>query len=287
MKRPNPQDREDDAAALLTMLTTALLRERAAPGTSGEPPVSGGLNSLNVESPLAQHVVIQKTRVRLWDWLNRPWDAKEVVAYQKRGGLAPDSERSSRVELPSVFRAAMMIRYGVAVEYPTFRALQALIVDGVLTEPQLKKILQYPNVWWGTAVEPSPQDGPFMKVVKRIWSMGRPSQGRLMVIRFHWATRLMLGLMTSITLAAVAFLIYAAVASFILHGPTQTVAVFLWAMWQVALLSAGLLWFGSYGDRAARVLSERLPIDLRHPLGGLCNADAVSTDRGGACVRPV
>lgn len=262
MKKSNPQDREDDAAALLAILTTALQRDRSALGASGDRLVSRAPTSLNVESPLSQHIVIQKTRVRFWDWFNRPWYAKKVVAYQKKGVLAqgsPDSERSSLVELRSVFRAAMMIRYGVAVDYPTFRVLQTLVVDGVLTEQQLRKLLQYPNVWWGTAFIPTADDGPVLRGVKRLWSMGRPTQGRLMVIRFHWATRLMLGLLSSVALALVAFLFYAAVASFILHGPTQTVSVFLWAMWQVALLSAGLLWFGSYGDRAARVLSEKLP----------------------------
>lgn len=262
MKKPNPQDREDDAAALLAMLTTALLRERGAPGALGDPLVSRGPSGLNVESPLSQHMVIQKTRIRLWDWLDRPWYAKKVAAYQKSGGLAQrslDSERSSFVELRSVFRAAMMIRYGVAVDYPTFRALRTLIVDGVLTEPQLRALLQYPNVWWGTSLKPSANDGLLPRVAKRIWSMGRPAQGRLVLIRFHWATRLLLGLLSSVTLAAVTFLIYAAVANFVFDGPTKAVAVFSWAASQFAILSAGLLWFGSYGDQAARVLSEKLP----------------------------
>ncbi len=261
MKKPNSQDPKD-AAALLALLTTALLRERRAPGVLGDPLASRGPSGLNVESPLSQHVVIQKTRIRLWDWLNRPWYAKMVVTYQKNGGLVQsslDSKRSSFVELQSVFRAAMMIRYGVAVDYPTFRALQTLVVDGVLTEPQLRALLQYPNVWWGTSLKPSANDGFFPRIAKRIWSMGRPAQGRLMLVRFHWATRLLLGLLSSGTLAAVAFLIYAAVANFVFHGPTKAVAVILWAASQFAILSAGLLWFGSYGDRAARVLSEKLP----------------------------
>lgn len=261
MKKSNPQDHEDDAAALLAILTTALQRDRSALGASGDRLVSRAPTSLNVESPLSQHIVIQKTRVRLWDWLNRPWYARKVVDYQKRGGLAPgspNSERFSLVELQSVFRAAMMIRYGVAVDYPTFRALQTLVVDGVLTEQQLTKLLQYPNVWWGTALAPGVDDPPFWRLCKSFWSMGRPAQGSLMVIRFHWATRLMLGLLSSVAFAVVVLLLFAAVASFLLHGPTQAVGVFLWAMWQVAVIAAGLLWFGPYGDRAARVLSEKL-----------------------------
>lgn len=47
--------------------------------------------------------------------------------------------------------------------------------------------------------------------------------------RVNWATRLMLGLLSSVALAVVAFLLFAAVVSFVLHGSTQTVAVFLWA----------------------------------------------------------
>lgn len=262
MEKPIRQDCEDDASALLALLTTGLARERTSSGVLGDPLMYRGRISLNVESPFALHVVIQKTRVRLRDWMSRPWYAKKVAAYQKRGGLpqrASDCERSSLDELRSVFRAAMMLRYGVAVDYSTFRALRRLVVDGELSELELRKFLHFPTVWWGTAVRPSPHEGSIQRVLKRIWAMGRPAQGRLMLIRFHWATRLMLGLLSSATLAMVAFLIFAAVVCYVFYGPVQIVAFFLWATSQFAVLSAGLLWFGLYGDRAARFLSERLP----------------------------
>lgn len=96
---------------------------------------------------LLQQAVIGNTRVKWWDWLNRPWHARKVVGFQKR--LARDRDACltgglTQGDLWAAFTAATMIRYGVAIDHRSYRVLRGLVVDGSLSERQLTRLLSFP-----------------------------------------------------------------------------------------------------------------------------------------------
>lgn len=162
-------------------------------------------------------------------------------------------------ELQATFRAASMLRYGVAIDHRDYRVLRGgAVVAGALTERQLKCLLSFPTVWWGTEVQPTSEDGLLLRALKRLWIMGRPPAGELMVIRFHWLTRLTLVVLSAAAIGALTFVTSAAGVIWVRHGSTAEAAVFLEAAFQLAILAAGLLWFGPCADRAARVLWKRV-----------------------------
>lgn len=209
--------------------------------------------------PLLQQAVISNTRVKWWDWLNRPWHARKVVGFQKR--LAHDRDAClpaglTQGDLRAAFTAATMIRYGVAIDHRSYRVLRGLVVDGSLSERQLKHLLSFPTVWWGTEVRTSPTDGVLLRILKQLWTMGRPPAGELKVIRFHWMTRLVLGALSVAASGSLLFVTFAAGVTWMRHGLTAEAVVYLWTAFQLALLAAGLLWLGPCADRAARVLSK-------------------------------
>lgn len=254
MKRKSAEHRDEDLAVMWSAVISALAATddlKAGDPTSLKDALNG--------APLLQQAVIKNTRVRWWDWLNRPWHARKVVSFQKRQKHDPDAYKLgglTPVDLQSAFRAASMIRYGVAIDHRDYRLLRGAVVDGALTERHLKRLLSFPTVWWGTEVRLSPGDGLLLRTLKQLWTMGRPPAGELRVIRFHWMTRLVLGASSVAASGALLLVTFAAGVTWGRHGFTAEAAVYLWTAFQLALLTAGLLWLGPCADRAARVLSK-------------------------------
>ncbi len=241
-------------SAVISALAASSDRKASDP-TSNWDTFNTGLNG----APLLQQAVITRTRVRWWDWLNRPWHARKVVSFQQRlerdrDACGPDGLTEG--ELRAAFHAATMIRYGVAVDHRSYRTLRGLVVDGSLSERQLTRLLSFPTIWWGTEVRLSPGDGLLLRTLKQLWMMGRPPAGELRVIRFHWMTRLVLGASSVAASGALLLVTFAAGVTWGRHGFTAEAAVYLWTAFQLALLTAGLLWLGPCADRAARVLSK-------------------------------
>lgn len=258
MKRKGSGQISEGRATMWSAVTTALA---SASSRKADDPTSrwdGFKAALNGDR-LLQQAVIGNTRVKWWDWLNRPWHARKVVGFQKR--LARDRDACltgglTQGDLWAAFTAATMIRYGVAIDHRSYRVLRGLVVDGSLSERQLKRLLSFPTIWWGTEVRLSPGDGLLLRTLKQLWMMGRPPAGELRVIRFHWMTRLVLGASSVAASGALLLVTFAAGVTWGRHGFTAEAAVYLWTAFQLALLTAGLLWLGPCADRAARVLSK-------------------------------
>jgi hypothetical protein len=247
-----PDGHGEDAATLLAALATRLSAGVRDGGTFGIG--SALLHQSADNNSILQLTVIRKTRVGWWDSLNHPWHARRLVQFQKQFA-ARGAADVTPAELASVFAAAAMIRYGIAVDHRQYRVLRGLIVDRKIDERRLRRLITFPTIWWGTAVRSSRDDGPFRRFLKWLWTMGRPPAGKLMVARFHWGTRMCLGMFSAATIGVLVYTAYAVVVTLVKHGPAPEAAVFSYAVSQLALLAAGLLWLGPYADHAARRVS--------------------------------
>lgn len=258
MKNDKGGSHEDDAAALLAAVAAGI----AEVGSNPDADALAALKLAIDGDPLLQFTVIRQTRVTWWDWLNRPCHAKRVACFNARYEAlqkASLNDELTRSELLGAFRAAMMVRYGVAVDHQSFRILRGLIVDRRISERRLKWLLSFPTIWWGTSFKPRAEDGIATRTIKRLWAMGRPQTGELAIARFHRLTRWASGLMLVAAMSAFSLMIGGAIATLMRRGLTWDVAAYSWSAMQFALLAAGLTWLGPGADKAARYLMDRLP----------------------------
>ncbi|WP_153117016.1 hypothetical protein [Rhodocyclus tenuis] len=258
MSEANEDRQREDAAMLSTAVITGLSSGRAGVRARIETHPGEALGKAIDGNPLLQLAVIRSTRVSAGAWLTQPWNARRVVQLQSalRASDAPVDVRPG--ELAKAFRAATLVRYGVAVNHRRYRILRGLVVDGALNDSRLAQLLRYPTIWWGTGVQLTPEDGVVVRSLKRLWRLGRPAEGELVIARFSPFTRGVLNLASVAALALLAYVFFAVILTLIRSGPTHEAAVFSYFGAQVALLAAGLLWLGPCADRAARELSRYL-----------------------------
>lgn len=247
----------EDAAALLTAAAMGI-------ATSGTGACESGFDDLKAAfrgSSALAGAVICRVRLKPADWIFRPLSALRLRAFQQK--LAADdgegrAKQLSPSDLQKAFRAAMRVRYGVAVDHAMFRDLRSLVVDGLVSEQQIKFLLSCPTVLSGTSVQYCAQDGFLRRGLKRLWALGRPPSGRLAFIRFHPITRLMLWLLVITTFAAFACVAYVAVGELVVVGPGGAAASYFLLASHLAVICAGLLWVGPCADRASLFLTKTL-----------------------------
>lgn len=233
----------------------------AARGTGSSENSSVDLSAAFESSSLLARAVIHRVAPKPVDWIFRPLSASRLRAFQQKL-VADDGEgrvvQLSPADLQSAFRAAMRLRYGVPVDHAGFRDLRGLVVDGLVSEQQLKFLLSCPTVLSGTSVQHREQDGFLRRGLKRLWALGRPPAGRLVFIRFHPITRLMLWLLVITTFAAFGCVAYVAVGELVVVGPGGAAASYFLLASHLAVICAGLLWVGPCADRASSFLTKTL-----------------------------
>lgn len=247
----------EDAAALLTAAAMGI-------ATSGRGACESGFDDLKAAfrgSSALAGTVISRVRLKPADWVFRPLSALRLRAFQQKL-VADDGEgrvvQLSPADLQSAFRTAMRLRYGVPVDHAGFRDLRGLVVDGLVSEQQLKFLLSYPTVLSGTSVQHCAQDGFLGRGLKRLWALGRPPAGQLAIIRFHPVTRVMLWLTVAAAFLAFFCVAYVAVGELIFVGPGGAAASYFLLASHLAIVCAGLLWVGPCADRAASFLTKTL-----------------------------
>lgn len=259
MTEKGEETEHGDAATLWSSVATGLA---SSLGRTLEPGFESRFESFKAAaariSPAMKATIIRKTRVTWREWLQYPWHAILVKGFCRKFPSEVSSGGPRDEVLGKVFRAAAVLRFGVSVDYPTYRRLRQLVVDHEINERELKHCLGYPTIWWGTAVVASPGDGYVLRILKRLWTMGRPPDGEIVIARFHWITRGFLALFAVTSMLAMAYLSYAAITTLILHGPRPEGALFSLVAGQLAFLVAGLLWFGPCADRAALKIAGML-----------------------------
>lgn len=216
--------------------------------------------TLGGSSLLARRVINQVTP-KLVDWVFRPWSALRLRAFQQKLAAEEGAGRAGKIsaaDLQQAFRAAMRVRYGVPVDHAVFRDLRGLVLDGLVSEQQLKFLLSCPTVLCGRSIHHSAHDGPVRQGMRRLWALGRPPCGQLAFIRFHLVTRVMLWLMVVATFLALACVAYVAVGTLLVVGPGGEAASHFLLASHLAIICAGLLWVGPCADRAASFLTTQL-----------------------------
>lgn len=178
---------EKDHARLLAALVIA------AQATKREPNQSFKQKLQNLKSqPRGPDWIITVARdlsVSRLDWINRPWHCYKLkqLATQLLNQTLPSHEEDMATDL--LARCCAMVEFGVDVNRHYYRNLREAVYDNQISSRELRAILRHSTVWWGTSINAQRRSNIFHRIACRLWSMGRPASGELVLKPHHWLTK--------------------------------------------------------------------------------------------------
>jgi hypothetical protein len=250
---------DDDKARLLAALSLSLISESAKASRNRSFDERLADLELNMVSQGWQITVARDLEVNLSAWIGQPWNCwKLSKLLQELQGEALDPVREANA-MDQLNRCAAMLEYGVDVNPAWYRRLRLAAAKGLIESRELRSLLGRSTVWWGTSTRHSAIKTSRFTWAKRLWSMGRPASGELLIAQHHWVTRLLLtvllllsGTALTISLAGFAFnlTMYGSVD---MLGPATaavcTYSTVFWAAW----------WFGPHSWLAVQRLRKLFP----------------------------
>jgi hypothetical protein len=254
---------DDDEARLLAALSLAF-RSLAVDGAQGDS-FEARLAQLGqaMVSQRWQITVARDLRLSVVTRLARPWHCWKLRQLMRQllvGNLEPRQEADAVALLT---RCTAMVEFGVDVNAAWYRRLRNAVAEGRTNSRELRSLLRCATVWWGSPMRGGSTFRSPSSWVKRLWSMGRPADGELLIAEHHWATRLLL----TFLLVLSGFALGVAIVGFACHLATQgsvyglgpaivaiyTYGIIFWAAW----------WFGPFSWSAVRRLREVLQLSSK------------------------
>jgi hypothetical protein len=153
-----------------------------------------------------------------------------------------------------------MVEFGVDVNEKWYRRLRGLVAAGKITSRELKSLLRRSTVWWGTEPATGASRRAARSLTRRLWAMGRPAHGELLIAEHHWTTRTLL--LTLLGMSGFALMVVViGLARHLLHeGAVSELPPMLVALYTYGLLVWAAWWFGPHSWSAADRLSELLDL---------------------------
>ena len=115
--------------------------------------------------------------------IDHPWHCYQLkrlvpqLLNQELSGV--NEEEASKL----LARCCAMIEFGVDVNAQWYRRLREVVVDHNVSARELRALLRHSTVWWGTSVKSTSGTSSASSFFRLIWSMGRPSDGELLLRR--------------------------------------------------------------------------------------------------------
>lgn len=178
----------------------------------------------------------------LREWIDHPWHCyklKHLVPKLLNHDLSGMNEEEASILLA---RCCAMVEFGVDVNPMWYRRLREAVVDHKVSAHELRSLLRHSTVWWGTSVATTSGPNSLSSIFRSIWSMGRPSEGELLIRQHHWLTKATI--LTMLCLSGLAFGIvgYSLIQFATTHGTIFGAAGLITA----TLTYGGLFWATSW-----------------------------------------
>ncbi len=183
---------DEDEARLLAALSLAL--RRAALDESKDASFETKLARLG-EAMVGRRWQVTAARdlkLSMWSWFAQPWHCwklRRLVRVLLHEELHPKQEADA---INLLNRCAAMVEFGVDVNDQWYRRLRGLVAAGKITARELRSLLRRSTVWWGTEPAREASQRPASSLGRRLWAMGRPADGELLIAEHHWSTRVLL-----------------------------------------------------------------------------------------------
>lgn len=253
----------NDDARLLAALAIAVssMPEGGRRGESFE----GGLDCLAdaMRGRYWQITVARDLKLSIFAWINRPWHCWKLRALCRAllQECAEPSKEAQAIQL--LTRCSAVVEFGVDVNAKWYRRLRETVARGEITTSELRSLLSCLTVWWGVAPSPRAENGGLPSVPSRIWRMGRPADGELLVSDHHWVTKALLLMILIPSGMALAVLTLGGAQQLVAQGATPalisiviawfTFGLFFWASW----------WCGPHSWTAVRRLRRTLNMTVQ------------------------
>ena len=251
----------NDDARLLAALAIAVssMPEGGRRGESFE----GGLDCLAdaMRGSYWQITVARDLKLSIFAWINRPWHCWKLRALCREllQECAEPSKEAQAIQL--LTRCSAVVEFGVDVNAKWYRRLRETVAKGRITTSELRSLLSCLTVWWGVAPSRGAENGGLLSVPSRIWRMGRPADGELLVSDHHWVTKSLLLMILIPSGIALAVLTFGGAQQLLAQGATPAMIPISIAWFTFGLSFWASWWCGPHSWSAVRRL--RLILKLR------------------------
>jgi len=208
-----------------------------------------------------QITVARDLKLSIGAWLARPWHCWKLRTLV-RLLLVENLDPRREVEAINLLtRCAAMVEFGVDVNASWYRRLRIAVAEGRTTSPELRSLLRRATVWWGTAPRKLGANGSALGMAKRLWKMGRPGSGELLIAEHHWLTRFLLLVLLALSGFALAVVTVGLAHHLITRGSAAGLAPIVMALYTYGLLFWAAWWFGPHSWSAVLRLRALLELD--------------------------
>jgi hypothetical protein len=251
---------DEDEARLLAALSLAL--RRAALDESKDTSFETKLARLGdaMVGRRWQVTAARDLKLSIWSWLARPWHCwklRQLVRVLLHEELHPKQEADA---INLLNRCAAMVEFGVDVNDSWYRRLRGLVAAGKASNRELRSLLGRSTVWWGTEPSTGDSERAARSLARRLWAMGRPANGELLIADHHWTTRLLLLLLLGLAWFALAVVAIGFVRHLLNRGAVSELAPMIVAFYTYGVLVWAAWWFGPHSWSAADRLRDLLDL---------------------------
>lgn len=249
---------DEDEARLLAALSLAL--RRAALDESKDTSFEDKLARLGdaMVGRRWQVTAARDLKLSIWSWLAQPWHCwklQTLVRLLLHEELHPKQEADA---IDLLNRCAAMVEFGVDVNDHWYRRLRGLVAAGKATRRELRSLLGRSTVWWGTEPASGASRRSARSLARRLWAMGRPANGELLIADHHWTTRLLLLLLLGLSFFALSVVAIGLGRHLLSRGAVSELAPMIVALYTYGVLVWAAWWFGPHSWSAADRLRDLL-----------------------------
>jgi hypothetical protein len=179
----------DDYAELLAAMSIAISIAKSKTGPNASIDDVLAQASKNMAGRHWQITAARRLKISPLMWFDRPWHCWQLRRIASKLLAPSQDEVATRAKLAKLTRYSALVEFGVDVNAAWYRRLREAVVDGKTTHSELRSLLRKPTIWWGTKKFNSTC---VLGWLHKLWGIGRPSDGTLLIKQFHPVTRIVL-----------------------------------------------------------------------------------------------
>lgn len=207
-----------------------------------------------------QVTAARNLQINLWSKIVRPFSYRlrdRLLEKLSNSQLSPAEERDV---IERLCRCASLLEFNVEVNSYWYRRLKEVVADRKISKAHLRSLLRSSTVWWGTHSAPpiARHTRGFFRFFELL-NKGRPRNGDLFLIDFHWTTKVALIIVLGLACVVFSAILWGLGLGLFYKGTKLELAFLIFAATQVGTFVCSTWFIGPRSWRAKTQLESIFP----------------------------